>query len=326
MSRSRPTFEFCRTYDGSEPAARWLKRLEFDLRGLDRDDISPEQYLSSVDLLLMGEAADWAESSPEISAILTGSHTKESLQRFLTLFKERFPSKAVEVVVSFPEALEALRQNADESLSSYYQRTIQITSRYGIRDRLSGGPPLSTLEASALDVVYGAFLKGLVDRELRSEAIRGCATGRSLHSAFVTMEEASKARIFIKQIEYEEVRTREALFYKDVVKRNVSAAQLESMFASYKAGNGVPDQKISQQFLLSSPESQQSSRPAIESKSVSWSVDPPDVRRSILKPGSGYSAGYGYGDYEAAESRGVVNTGSVVASAGYGSTIDQGVG
>ena len=58
MSRSRPTFEFCRTYDGSEPAARWLKRLEFNLRGLDRNNISPEQYLSSVDLLLMDKAAD----------------------------------------------------------------------------------------------------------------------------------------------------------------------------------------------------------------------------------------------------------------------------
>ena len=226
MSRSRPTFEFCRTYDGSEPAARWLKRLEFNLRGLDRDrdDISPKQYLSSVDLLLISEAADWAESSPEISAILTGSPTKESLQRFLGLFKERFPSKAVEVYVSFPEALEALRQNVDESLSSYYQRVVQIISRYGVRDRLPGSLPLSTLESSALDIVYGAFLKGLVDRELRCEAIRGCVGGRSLHSAFVAMKEASKTRIFIKQIEYEESQTREIMFYKDVVKRNVSVS------------------------------------------------------------------------------------------------------
>ena len=340
MSRSRPTFEFCRTYDGSEPAARWLKRLEFDLRGLDRDDISPEQYLSSVDLLLMGEAADWAESSPEISTILTGSHTKESLQRFLTLFKERFPSKAVEVVVSFPEALETLRQNADESLSSYYQRTVQITSRYGIRDRLPGSLPLSTLESSALDIIYGAFLKGLVDRELRYKAIRGCAEGRSLYSAFMAIEEASKARVFIKKMEYEESQTREIVFYKDIAKRNVSASQLESILAEYKAGKAaseVPDQKIPQQFLLPSPESsQQPSRPAIKAKSVSWSVDPksvswsvdpPEVRRSILKPGSGYASGYNYGGYEAAESRGVVNAGSVVTSvgAGYGPG-DQGVG
>ena len=125
MSLLRPTYEFCRTYNGLELAVRWIKRLEFDLRGLDRGYITPEQYLSSVDLLLMGEAADWVESSLEISVILAGSYTKESLQRFLLLFKERFPSKAAEVItISFPEVLEALRQEADESLHSYYHRTI----------------------------------------------------------------------------------------------------------------------------------------------------------------------------------------------------------
>ena len=315
MSLVRPTFEFCRTYDGSEPAARWLKRLEFDLNGLDKDDISPKQYLSSVDLLLMGEAADWAESSPEISAILAGSHTKESLQRFLTLFKERFPSKTAEIVkVSFPEALDALCQNTDETLSSYYHRTMQIASRYGVRDRVPGSLPLSILESSALDLVYDAFLKGLMDRELRYEAIRGSTEGISLHTAFAAMEEAYKSRMFIKKIEYEEVRSREALFYKDVVKRNVSTAQLESMMASYKAGSEVPDQKIPQQFLLPSPGASQKqlSRPAIEAKSVTWGALP-ESRHSIMKPG--------------VESRGAVAAGSVVASAaGCGPATDQGVG
>ena len=58
MNRSRPTFEFCQTYDRSEPAARWLKRLEFKLRSLDRDNISPRQYLSSVNLLLIDKVID----------------------------------------------------------------------------------------------------------------------------------------------------------------------------------------------------------------------------------------------------------------------------
>ena len=58
MEQSRPTFEFCRTHDGSEPIARWLKRLEHELRGSIKEIIAPELYLSSVDLLLTGEAAD----------------------------------------------------------------------------------------------------------------------------------------------------------------------------------------------------------------------------------------------------------------------------
>lgn len=96
------------------------------------------------------------------------------------------------------------------------------------------------------------------------------------------------------------------------MKKNVSISQLKSMWTSYKAGNKAPEQGAPQSFLLPSPE--QKSRPVIESKSVTWSVDPPKVRRSILRPESGY----GYGDIDA---------GSVIASAaGYGPTSDQGVG
>ena len=298
-----PPFKFCQPYDGSEPAARWLKRLEYDLRSLDKNKKQySEQYLSAVNVLLGGEAADWAESSPEIRNILAGSpdkdnkesrYTEKSRQRFLLLFKERFPTKADGApTVSFPEALEALHQNADESLSSYYHRTMQITSRYGVRDHVSGatgGTALTTLESSTLDLVYRAVLRGLTDRELRCEAVRANLGGESLYTALTAMEEAYKSRRFIKKIEHEEARTREASFYKDLLMRNISASQLESMMASYQAGNKVPDQKIPQQFLLPSPEScqKQPSRPAIESKSVTWSVDPLDGCRAISGPGSG---------------------------------------
>ena len=196
---------------------------------------------------------------------------------------------------------------------------MQIKSRYGVCDCVPGGLPLSILESSTLNLVYGAFLKGLTDRKLRCEAIRGCSEGRSLHAAFVAMEEVYKSRIFIEKIEYEEVQTLEALFYKDVVKRNVSASQLEFILASYKAGNEMSEQKIPNKFLLPSPEfSQKLLRPAIESKSVSWSVDPPEVLRAVLRPGSSYGA---------VESRGAVNSGSVVGSTvGRGPATDQGVG
>ena len=78
----RPTFEFRGTYDGSEPAVRWLKRLEWELKGSGRDDIPPEQYLSFVDLLLRGEAAaDWAETSLEISTILAATTISLSINQ-----------------------------------------------------------------------------------------------------------------------------------------------------------------------------------------------------------------------------------------------------
>ena len=103
------------------------------------------------------------------------------------------------------------------------------------------------------------------------------------------------------------------------------------------------EQRFPQQPQLPSPESSQQSGPSVQSKSVSWSVDPPEIRRSVLKPGSGYdygalsagNAGYGYWPSDigtgTAESRAVVNAGSVVAFAagagyGHGLASDQGVG
>ena len=96
--------------------------------------------------------------------------------------------------------------------------------------------------------------------------------------------------MFIKKIEYEEVQSRETVFYKEVVKRNVSATQLESMRATFSAGKSLPEKRISQQYLLSPPDSKPDSQPnpyrsqSLESKSVSWSVaglsEPP---RFILK-------------------------------------------
>ena len=80
-----------------------------------------------------------------------------------------------------------------------------------------------------LNLIYGVFLKGLLDSELRREAIRGIVGERSLHAAFVAMKEVYKSRVIIKKIEYEEIQLREAVFYKNIVKRNVTITQLKFM-------------------------------------------------------------------------------------------------
>ena len=63
-----------------------------------------------MNLLLKGEAADWIEILSEISIILAETSTSESLQRFLTLFKERFSIKFIIVItIIFSKELENLR-------------------------------------------------------------------------------------------------------------------------------------------------------------------------------------------------------------------------
>ena len=175
-----------------------------------------------------------------------------------------------------------------------------------------------------MDLVFSAFLKGLSDSSLRIEAIRKTASdGISLYAVYVSVEHAFRSRLIIQKIEYEEVRTREAIFYKDVVKRNISATKLKSMLALYSAGNGMPE-RISQQFLLPSPNSQQSQSPqppaAVEAKSVTWSTGSTEPSRSILKKEQAYDCG-GYG------AGWVISSRSVTASAaGYGAGSSYGYG
>ena len=97
-----------------------------------------------------------------------------------------------------------------------------------------------------LNLVFSAFLKGLSDPSLRIKAIRETASdGISLYAVYVSMEHVFRLRLMIQKIEYEEIRTRKAIFYKNVIKRNVSAIKLKSILALYLAENNVPEQRIS---------------------------------------------------------------------------------
>ena len=58
-----------------------------------------------------------------------------------------------------------------------------------------------------LNLIYNAFLKDLLDSELRRETIRETVKieGRSLYAVFMTIREVYKSRVIIKKIEYEEI-------------------------------------------------------------------------------------------------------------------------
>ena len=99
------------------------------------------------------------------------------------------------ITISFPKTLEILRQYIDEPLSFYYHRTIQVTSHYGVRNRIPEDLPLSILKTSILDLIYGAFLGGLTNGDLRYKAIRGNTKGRFLHLALVAIEEAHNLQV-----------------------------------------------------------------------------------------------------------------------------------
>ena len=98
---SSSTFVFYSKFNGkNESASRWLKSLDHELSSVRASGgLSIQSHLQYIDLLLQGEATEWADSSPEAIRLLgTPDPSQETLDQFITLFKQRFLAKVVEVV------------------------------------------------------------------------------------------------------------------------------------------------------------------------------------------------------------------------------------
>ena len=155
MASRTPSFSFCGRYTSKEvSASRWLKSFEHELSEFRNAEglIPPSTYLHYLDLLLLGEAAEWIESNPEaVRLMATPNPTQATVDQLTSLLRERFPAKTVEVTpMSFDIELSDLRQKPNESLTSYYTRTLNLMQKYGAKDR-SPTVLLTLAESSLLD-------------------------------------------------------------------------------------------------------------------------------------------------------------------------------
>ena len=169
-SGSRPTFAFSGSFSGSGEisAARWLKKLEWEIEPYHlHGQPTPKTLLKYVDLLLTDDAATWAETSQEVSSLLSMKNPSVSdVVRFKKLFEARFPSKSFGLAstpASFDHELRQLSQRKDESLNDYYKRVLAMMHRIGASDRIFDGRPLTILESTMLDLIIKAFVDGLHD-------------------------------------------------------------------------------------------------------------------------------------------------------------------
>lgn len=199
----RPALTFCGDFSGKEgriSAARWLKRLEWELEPFQLyGHAFAGTFLRSVDLLLIGDAATWADTSEEVSYLLSMLQPSlEDVTRFKDLFQARFPSKSFEPTStsdSFNKELHNLEQMKGEPLKDYYQRAIAVMHRAGASDRNSGSRPLTILESSMLDLIIGAFVHGLSDPDVSDKCTAKMGSpGRSLHEIYIVAEDAAMTK------------------------------------------------------------------------------------------------------------------------------------
>ncbi|KAG6125807.1 hypothetical protein E4U28_000808 [Claviceps purpurea] len=155
-------------YDGTEPAERWLKRLEVLFAGANNGEtVDPSTFIKIVDISLVRSAAAFADSSAHLRQIMKrageGKAVDEDLNVVIRLLQDKSTDNATN-----PE----LRQGESEVLEAYYSRCQSLVLRSGGRDKpLDPSDTLTQAEGYILRDFIFKFVNGLYDKNLMQEAI-----------------------------------------------------------------------------------------------------------------------------------------------------------
>ncbi|KAG6103804.1 hypothetical protein E4U13_000379 [Claviceps humidiphila] len=163
-------------YDGTEPAQRWLKRLEVLFAGAnDGETVDASTFIKIIDVSLTRSAAAFADSSAHLREIMKrageGNAVDADLDVVKRLFQDKYPLTFLPEERDQPTNPE-LRQGETEVLEAYYSRCQSLVVRSGGRDKpLDPLDKLSRAEGYILRDFIFKFVNGLYDKDLMQEAI-----------------------------------------------------------------------------------------------------------------------------------------------------------
>jgi hypothetical protein len=122
-------FEMSREYDGKSSAACWLTKLKYDFEQSGQLPPPPSLYLKAIDMLFVGDAATWLNSTPQMRYIADNKATATvaDVKEFEDALKEQFPAALTTVPeISAQAQMDTLGQEASKPLAAYYQRAVNI--------------------------------------------------------------------------------------------------------------------------------------------------------------------------------------------------------
>lgn len=114
-----PVFALSGPFSGSDglPASRWLKKLQYDLKPLcpPSHPSYSREYVNALDVLLVGEAAEWAEANPRVQVRINKlDPTLEDVEALKTLLQDRFPQRLAETTTfNINTELEGLKRQKE---------------------------------------------------------------------------------------------------------------------------------------------------------------------------------------------------------------------
>lgn len=187
----------------------------------------------------------------EVSRVFSlQSASVQDVAKFRNLFINEYPSRQRDAVAKdFNAEVRELRQGSDESLISYYQRTVGLLHRMGSQDRFSEPPvELSPIEFFVLNFLMRAFICGMTDLELIQGVIPELANPkRSLRSVYEVADQLRCVRLVRVAFEEEHQQRLQLNFYRDLEYRNMPAHRINSLKASYSPNSAQRNQNPNQQ-------------------------------------------------------------------------------
>ena len=90
--------------------------------------------------------------------------------------------------------------------------------RVGVKDRKSITAVLTSLESAMLDIIFRAFIRGIIDEEVKYLVLKYMVfSDRFLLGIYIAAEEARRAKLEFQKFMEEERKFKKFNFYKFVV-------------------------------------------------------------------------------------------------------------
>lgn len=211
-------------YDGNAAASRWLDSIYLEFESAGYEAPPPAHLLRIINILCIGKAANWVDSTPSIREIITNrlTATVDNVAYVRRAFEEKFPgtiSDQSELPVQLE--LESLRQAPDEPSAAYYARAIRLLAKTYGRDRprdTSKGQTLSGPEEFTLATIITAYVCGLKNDTIRKKVVeKGGACSRALWNCQKVVLETQQIMALVKQYEEQEAQSQELGRLRDLV-------------------------------------------------------------------------------------------------------------
>ena len=253
-TRTRPELTFSGLYSGKEPATRWLRRLNYDLQSHTDENgiVQPKTWLLSVSILLIDEAASWAESNEEMRRIFDKDEPASvDVAKAKELLQQWFPTRPAEPPGTIDIQLIKLEQETDEQLYDYYKRGLKTFTDAGGREPSAGQLlHLGKLEISMLRTVIRKWVAGLKDRDVEDRCYDELARADvSMMSIYRFAEQATEAKADRAAARLRRQQQKELEVYKTLALERVPAHQIQAKLAELNISDAFPQPKSAPMFI-----------------------------------------------------------------------------